>query len=99
MPPLLAPLIGIGLILMVVDNRARHSLARFSRLILIGLGMTQLFAFAWTLAVRPDVLDRIDGYRIYGVVANVLFGIGWVLLGISFMPRERRVPTTEAPTP
>jgi hypothetical protein len=47
----------------------------------------------WALLVRPDLTDRIDGYRIYGVVANVLFGLGWILFGATPVVRGR---TTEA---
>ena len=72
MPPLLTPVFGVGLILIATANRTSSSLTRFGRLVLVGLGVVLLFAFLWTLLVRPDVLDQIDGYRIYGVVANVL---------------------------
>lgn len=97
MPPLLAPLLGIGLILMAVGNRDSPSLTKLSRLVLVGLAMTQLFAFLWTLAVRPDVLDRIDGYRIYGAVATVLFGVGWIVFGITVVARGRVVETADPP--
>ena len=76
MPPLLAPVFGVGVILIAVANRTTSSLTRFSRLVLIALGMVLNFSFLWTLLVRPDVMDQIDGYRIYGVVANVLSGRG-----------------------
>lgn len=39
--------------------------------------------------MRPDLLDRIDGYRIYGLVANVLFGLGWIVLGLSLAAKAR----------
>ena len=70
--PLLTPVFGVGLILIATANRTSSSLTRFGRLVLVGLGAVLLFAFLWVLLVRPDMIDRIDGDRIYGVVANVL---------------------------
>lgn len=87
MPPLLAPLLGLGLILLAVGNRSNPSLPRFSRRVLVWMALLQFFAFLWTALVRPDVLDQIYGYRIYGVGANVLFGLGWVILGSSLLMR------------
>ena len=48
-----------------------------------------LWSFLWLLSVRPHVLDEIHGYRIYGAVANVLFGVGWILFGLSLVTRRR----------
>lgn len=84
-PPLLAPLLGAGLIMIARAQLDRRAVGRFARPLLVGMGLTQLFAFLWFLLVRPDVLDQINGYRIYGVVANVLFGLGWILLGIGLL--------------
>jgi len=95
-PPLLAPVLGAGLVLMAVGNRA-SSLPTFSRAVLVAMGMLQFFAFLWALLVRPDVLDRIDGYRIYGVGASVLFGLGWILLGASLMTRRREQKRASPP--
>ena len=97
MPPLLAPVFGVGLILIAVANRASSSLTRFSRLVLAGLGVVLLFAFLWALLVRPDVLDQIDGYRIYGVAANVLFGMGWILFGASLIAARDRTAEVGEP--
>ncbi len=84
-PPLLAPLLGVGLILIASGQRDANSSSRPARSLLIGMGITQIFAFVWFLVIRPDVLDQINGYRIYGIVANVLFGLLWILLGISLL--------------
>ena len=89
MPPLLAPLFGVGLILIAVANRANSALTRFSLLVLAGLGGALLSSFLWALLVRPDLTDRIDRYRIYGVIANALFGLGWVVFGASLTCTQR----------
>jgi hypothetical protein len=102
MPPLLAPVFGAGLILIAVGARRSGSLTRFGRLVLWALGTVLFWSFLWLLAVRPHVLDQIHGYRIYGLVANVLFGVGWVLFGLSLVNREgtaARGATAVAVTP
>lgn len=86
-PPLLAPVVGVGLFLMAYANRAVPSVSSLQRVLLGVVGGAQIFAFLWALAVRPDLIDRIDGYRIYGLVANVLFGLGWIVLGVSLVAR------------
>jgi hypothetical protein len=95
MPPLLAPIFGAGMILIAIASRRSVSLTRFSRLTLWGLGIVLLWSFLWMLAVRPHVLEEIDGYRIYGAVANVLFGVGWILFGVSLVTRGRIVKPGE----
>ncbi|HEX4745823.1 MAG TPA: hypothetical protein VFU99_02975 [Gaiellaceae bacterium] len=89
-PPLLTPVLGTGLVVMAYSSRGVATMSVLQRFLLAALGTTQLFAFLWTLAVRPDLMDRIDGYRIYGVVANVLFGVGWIVLGLSLVALARR---------
>jgi len=80
-PPLLAPLLGTGLIMIAHGQRGGGAVSPVARRVLVGMGLTQIFAFSWFLVIRPDVLDQIAGYRIYGVVANVLFALGWIVLG------------------
>jgi hypothetical protein len=89
-PPLLAPVFGAGLILMAAANRTSASLTRFSRFVLAGLGGALLSSFLWALRVRPDLTDQIDGYGIYGVAANVVVGVGWILFGVSLVAAQDR---------
>lgn len=84
-PPLLAPLLGVGLFLMARGLQGDNPSSRSVRLLLTAMGMTQIFAFMWALVVRPDMIDQIDGYRIAGIVANVGFGLLWILLGARLM--------------
>ena len=95
MPPLLAPIFGSGLILIALANRGSSTLTRFSRRVLWALGIVLLWSFLWMAAVRPHVLDQIQGYRIYGAVASVLFGVGWILFGVSLVSRARTAETRE----
>lgn len=87
-PPLLAPLLGAGLIMIARGQRGDPTTSGFAQRVLVLMGVTQIFGFFWFLLVRPDVLDQIGGYRIYGVVANVLFGLGWLLLGVRQISRS-----------
>jgi hypothetical protein len=87
-PPLLAPLLGAGLIMIAHGQRGEGAVSRVAQRVLVGMGLTQIFAFSWFLVIRPDVHDRIAGYRIYGVVANVLFAVGWIVLGAGQISRS-----------
>lgn len=96
-PPLLAPVFAAGLILVALANRHTCSVTRFSRLVLWGLGGALLCSFLWALLVRPDLTDRIYGYRIYGAIANVIFGVGWILFGASLIAARNRTAETIEP--
>ncbi len=99
-PPLLAPLFGVGLILIAAGNRSTGGwLTTFDRRLLLAQGGILIFSFLWLLVVRPDVLDRIDGYRIYGAVANVLFGVGWIVFGVSLRGRRSGAEPAAAAAP
>jgi hypothetical protein len=37
-----------------------------------------------------EVLDRYDGYRLYGILTNLLFGLGWVVFGLSLWRDNRK---------
>jgi hypothetical protein len=94
-PPLLGPLLAAGLVLVALNR----SLARTVRVVLAGLAGALALGFLWLLLVRPDLLERIGGYRIYGVVANVLYGVGWVVLGALLLRLDRPVAVDESAAP
>lgn len=94
-PPLLGPVLAAALVLIVLNR----SLARTVRVVLAGLAGTLALGFLWFLLVRPDVLERIGGYRIYGVVANVLYGAGWVVVGVLLLRLDRLAAVDESAVP
>jgi hypothetical protein len=91
-PPLLAPVLGVGLILIGASNRRARAIPGRQSSLLLALGMTQLAAFGWAVAIRPDLIDRIDGYRIYGLVASILYGVLWIALGSSMLGQREEIP-------
>jgi hypothetical protein len=52
--------------------------------ILLSLGILQAVAIAWFFLPK-DIFDSINGYRLYGVMAHMLVGVGWILLGSYFL--------------
>lgn len=82
-PPLFVPVVGIGLIVLALGSRHDPRLQRQSIYLLTLIGIFQVIAF--TLALIPlEVSDQIGGYRIFGLFAHFLTGIGWVALGVGF---------------
>jgi hypothetical protein len=86
-PPFFVPVVGIGLILLSLGIRHHPQLHRQDLFPLMFIGIFQIIAFS--LALIPlEVSDQIDGYRIYGIFAHLLPGIGWVLLGASLWKKQ-----------
>lgn len=83
-PPLLMPLTSIGLVLVAAANRKNPALPKTAQRTLLGLGILLLLAFPMFL-IPLDVFDQIEGYRIYGILAHLLFGVGWAFLGFNLM--------------
>ena len=79
-------------------NRTSSAMTGFSRLVLAGIGGAMLSSFLWALLVRPDLADRIAGYRIYGILANVLVGLGWVVFGASLARNAAAASTLQTAT-
>lgn len=40
-------------------------------------------------AVPLETLDRFQWYRLYGLLSNVLFGLGWVVFGARLTWKQR----------
>jgi hypothetical protein len=79
-PPFFIPVVGTGLILLALGSWRSQRLPRSSLYLLMSVGIFQIIAFA--LALIPlEVSDQIGGYRIYGLVAYLLTGLGWVAFG------------------
>jgi hypothetical protein len=83
--PFFLPIAAIGLTLLAIGNRHNPRISRTSRALLLGVAALLAIAFAW--ALMPSALtDPIGGYRIYGALAHLGVGAGWVLFGISVLP-------------
>jgi len=81
-PPLLLPLLAIGLIMLGSAHREPGNLSQIGQRILLFLGILLAVAFL-SFFIPTDVLDQYNGYRIYGILVNFLFGVGWVVFGAS----------------
>lgn len=81
-PPLLMPLLGIGLILSGLGNRNRSLAQRQLFFVIHSIGILLLVAFAWGFAIPQDISDRVQGYRIFGLMGYFLAGLGWMGLGV-----------------
>ncbi len=81
-PPLFVPIIGAGLILLALGCWHSQRLPRYGLFLLMFMGISQVMAFAFAL-IPNEITDPIGGYRIYGFVAHLLFGLGWVAFGAS----------------
>lgn len=82
-PPLLMPVQALGLVLLGVGPPAGGAQRPRAdvRAVIAVVGI--LLAAAFGLALIPlDVFDRIHGYRIYGAMAHLATGIGWVVAGL-----------------
>ncbi|MBA2456807.1 MAG: hypothetical protein H0V48_09770 [Nocardioidaceae bacterium] len=88
-PPLLYPIEAAGLILLAWAAPVPQGWARGVLVVMAAL----LLATMWSVFVTQDEWDAVNGYRIHGIVANVLVGLGWVTLGATLLRQaacERR---------
>lgn len=86
MPPLVQPLLGLGLIAIAAANRELPTLARLT---LATMGALYVAAL-WSLFVSIEQWDSLNGYRVYGIMANVLPSIGWIIVAVSVALAARR---------
>ena len=96
MPPLLMPLAATGLILLATAHRHDPSLATASRVALLAIGILLSVAFLMVVAIPLETSDSIQGYRLYGILSNVLFGLGWVVFCVS-LARNQAAERTPSP--
>lgn len=85
---LLMPLEAAGLLLVGLGSRARPTLSGSARRTLVVMGVLLTLAFA--TAVPPvETTDQWQGYRVFGVLAYLLVGIGWIVFG-ALLARDQR---------
>jgi hypothetical protein len=87
-PPLMLPFIAAGLLLLALAARDGPGLDPIVRAVLLGLGVLLAIAFAWGL-VPLETSDSVGGYRIFGFMVHLVGGLGWALLGLVLLRRER----------
>ncbi len=85
-PPLLNPLEAAGLALIAIGGRRLHPLTR----VVFGVVAVLLAATMLQLLLSMEQFDAIDGYRIYGLMADVAVGVGWAVAGLTEALRHRR---------
>jgi hypothetical protein len=83
-PPLFVPAVGTGLLLIALSHWRNPGLGKRRVYLLFIMGVLQLIAFASVL-IPGHFFDQMYGYRIQGVLAYVLMGIGGISLGFSFL--------------
>ncbi len=82
----LTPVIGVGLLLLALGRTASPALPRAALAALVVIGVLDLVAFfAWSL-MPVKVSDAVGGYRLFGLLAHVGTGLGWVALGLAWWP-------------
>lgn len=81
-PPFLMPIEAVGLLLVGLGGRDGPSLSATARRALVGMGTLLLLAFI-TALIPLDLSDRLNGYRVFGVLAYPLVGVGWIVFGAS----------------
>ncbi len=63
---------------------------------LLTMGILLGVAFLMSAVIPLEANDSIQGYRLYGILSNVLFGFGCVVLGASLArhPKAELTPPT-----
>ncbi len=89
-PPFLLPVTAIGLTLVALGNRQNPAVGRSSRVALLVMGLLLALSFGWAL-VPVAATDPVGGYRIFGVMADLLFGVGWIVFGVSLRREKQAV--------
>ena len=90
-PPFLMPLAAIGLLFLAAAHRHDPFLPTTCRVALVVMGTLLSAAFLMN-AIPLETLDRFQWYRLYGILSNVLFGLGWVVFGASLARNRATEP-------
>jgi hypothetical protein len=89
-PPLLLPVVGAGLVALGASGEprgvSRMASVRRSTFV-IGLLLLVGTVMAW---MPVEVSDGYEGYRLYGAVAHLASGVGWMVAGASAWAAGRR---------
>jgi hypothetical protein len=94
--PLLMPVEAVGLLLVGLGRRAQPILSRRARGALVGIAALLTLAFASAL-VPTETSDQWQGARVFGVLAYLLTGIGWVAFGtLLARAQHRTLPSDQA---
>jgi hypothetical protein len=96
-PPLLLPVQGLGLVLLGAGPSGRGSTRNRGdiRMVVLAIGALLVVAFGFAL-IPLDVVDAIGGYRIYGAIAHLATGVGWVVAGVICLQPASRSTTADA---
>ena len=86
-PPLLIPLFALGVLLLASAHQKTDALPKKAQQILWFIGVLLVLG-TLSFFIPIEVLDQYQGYRIYGVLANLLFGLAWTMFGYT-MWRDR----------
>ena len=79
-PPFLMPIEAAGLLLLGLDRSERQALSTAARRAMVGMGGLLVVAFVSALSPQ-EFSDRFNGYRVFGVLAYLLVGLGWFVVG------------------
>jgi hypothetical protein len=90
-PPLLMPIEAVGLLLVGLGGGTDRTLSRLSRAALVGMGTLLLLAFL-TALIPMDLSDRLNGYRVFGVLAYELVGVAWIIFGAGLVRGAAETP-------
>lgn len=94
--PFFVPVVGAGLLLLAVGRTTNPGLPRIALSALVVIGILELIAFAWAL-VPLETSDAVGGYRLYGLLAHVGTGLGWVAAGLSLWPQPATLSVPARP--
>lgn len=91
-PPLLVPLLAVGVLLMAGSARRPPVIPVQSTVALVAIGVLLTAVFLFMVLTPLEVFDAIEGYRLQGIVEHVLVGLGWIAAGVGLIRRPASEP-------